>query len=193
MLGTGGRAQPRWPDDRPGWLAPEFDWVVGCSYVGLPADGATIRNPIGANMSFRAAAFAAAGGFTDGIGRVGRVPLGCEETEFSIRAARAFPGTTVRHAPAALVSHRVSEDRVAVRYFLRRCYAEGMSKRVVAGLVGAGSALSSERTYVSRTLPAALARDARPGRGWARVPVVLAGLAAAAVGYARATFRKRSH
>jgi glucosyl-dolichyl phosphate glucuronosyltransferase len=188
VLGTGGAAQPRWPADRPVWFAPEFDWVVGCSYRGLPGDGAVIRNPIGANMSFRRNAFTAAGGFTDGVGRVGKVPLGCEETEFSIRATRACAGTTVRHAPGAVVWHRVSEDRVQWRYFLRRCFAEGMSKRVVSRLVGADSALSSERAYVSRTLPAALRRDALSRRGRRRVPAMVAGLVAAAAGYARATF-----
>lgn len=192
VLGTGGAALPRWPVDRPAWLAPEFDWVVGCSYVGLPDAGAAIRNPIGANMSFRKEAFAAVGGFTEGIGRVGKVPLGCEETEFSIRAARACPGTTVRHAPAAVVWHRVSEDRVEWRYFLRRCFAEGMSKRMVSSLVGADSALSSERAYVSRTLPAAVRRDLRATGGWRRVLATIAGLTAAAAGYARAIATRRT-
>jgi glycosyltransferase involved in cell wall biosynthesis len=189
VLGTGGAAVPRWPGrggERPGWLAPEFDWVVGCSYVGLPGAGAVIRNPIGANMSFRKEAFDAAGGFTDGIGRVGKIPLGCEETEFSIRAARACPGTTLRYVPDAVVRHRVTEDRVRWRYFVRRCLAEGMSKRMVSNLVGADAALATERSYVRRTLPAGVLRDVRHPKRWPRVAATIAGLALAGVGYARA-------
>jgi GT2 family glycosyltransferase len=191
VIGTGGAALPRWPGERPDWFPPEFDWVVGCSYVGLPGDGVVIRNPIGANMSFRRDAFEAAGGFTDGIGRVGKVPLGCEETEFSIRATRALPGTTVRHVPAAVVRHRVSDDRVEWRYFVRRCYAEGMSKRMVSRLVGVDAALASERSYVTRTLPAGARRDLVTPGARRRVAAAVAGLAAAGAGYVAAVVKAR--
>lgn len=53
VIATGGDVQPRWAGARPPWLPPEFDWVVGCSYIGLPESTGTVRNPIGANMSFR--------------------------------------------------------------------------------------------------------------------------------------------
>ena len=36
VVATGGSVQPRWPGLRPPWLPPAFDWVVGCSYLGLP-------------------------------------------------------------------------------------------------------------------------------------------------------------
>ncbi len=69
------------------------------------------------------------GGFKDGIGRVGRTPLGCEETELSIRA-RAATGGRIVQMPDAKVEHRVSADRTRWLYFRRRCWAEGLSKAV---------------------------------------------------------------
>ena len=49
---------------------------IGCRYHGLPTQSAPIRNPIGADMSFRRAVFDRTSGFTSGVGRVGRTPLG---------------------------------------------------------------------------------------------------------------------
>ena len=45
------------------WLPPAFNWVVGCSYRGLPENTGVVRNPIGANMSMRTRLALAAGGF----------------------------------------------------------------------------------------------------------------------------------
>ena len=36
VVGVGGVATPVWPGQRPPWLPPEFDWVVGCTFVGMP-------------------------------------------------------------------------------------------------------------------------------------------------------------
>jgi hypothetical protein len=189
VIGVGGAALPRWPENRPAWFPPEFDWVVGCSYLGLPTEPTRIRNPIGATMAFRRQAFEVAGGFTEGVGRVGTLPLGCEETEFSIRATGQLPGSRVMYAPESVVHHRVTEDRIAWRYFLRRCYSEGLSKAAVARLVGRESALASEQTYVRQTLPAGIRRDLRrpqPGASRRRALATVAGVAAAGAGYVRA-------
>lgn len=53
VVATGGSVYPLWPGQRPRWLPPAFDWVVGCSYAGLPEKTGVVRNPIGANMSMR--------------------------------------------------------------------------------------------------------------------------------------------
>ena len=96
VIGAGGVAFPAWESRAPAWIPSEFLWVVGCSYRGLPMTRAEIRNPIGANMAFRRSVLEGVGGFTDGIGRVGRTPLGCEETELSIRARAATGGRIVQ-------------------------------------------------------------------------------------------------
>jgi len=189
VIGVGGAALAAWERGRPRWLPPELDWVVGCSYRGLPERPAQVRNPIGANMSFRRTAFAA-GGFTEGLGRVGTLPLGCEETEFSIRAAAAHVGSRVMYAPDSVVHHHVTPDRTTWRYLVRRCYAEGQSKAAVASLVGKGPALASERAYLRSTLPRAVRRELGAAGGWRRAGAVVVAVAGAGAGYVRQRCRR---
>jgi glycosyltransferase involved in cell wall biosynthesis len=189
-LGVGGGVHPIWPTTRPGWFPAEFDWVIGCSYRGLPTVVAPVRNFIGANMSLRREAFDRAGGFSHSLGRVGKHPAGCEETELCIRAGRAFPGTSFVHDPEAAVGHRVTAERTTWSYFRRRCFAEGISKSVVARLTGADAALETERAYVSRVLPAGIVRgllQALRGRpsGLFQALAIVAGALTTAAGYAR--------
>jgi GT2 family glycosyltransferase len=190
VLGVGGAALAAWPGPRPRWLPPEFDWVVGCSYQGQPTEVAAVRNFIGANMSLRREVFDAVGGFSHSLGRIGKHPAGCEETELCIRAGRAFPGTALLHDPSLVVHHRVTPERCRWRYFRRRCYAEGISKAVVAGLAGPDAALASERTYVRQALPAGVVRGLAAairgdGFGLARAAAIVAGLACTTAGYLR--------
>ncbi|HKD74842.1 MAG TPA: glycosyltransferase, partial [Ktedonobacterales bacterium] len=63
VIATGGTIIPIWQGKRPAWLPEEFYWVIGCTYRGLPTTAQAVRNPIGANMSFRRQVFEAAGGF----------------------------------------------------------------------------------------------------------------------------------
>jgi GT2 family glycosyltransferase len=196
VMGTGGRVRPAWPDRRPSWFPEEFDWVVGASYVGLPTEAADLRNPIGASMAFRREAILLGGGFREGLGRIGRKPLGCEETELSIRIHQAEPTARVRYAPDSVVDHRVSPDRVTFRYFWRRCVAEGNSKAAVAAEVGASSSLSSETAYVKKVLPAGVGlalRDVRAGRlsGAGRATAIVGGAGATAWGYGSEVARRR--
>ena len=188
VVGAGGVALPEWVDGaHPAWLPAEMYWVVGCSYVGLPTRTAEIRNPIGATMAFRRETLHAVGGFRDGIGRVGTVPLGCEETELAIRA-RAISGGKVMHVPHARVQHSVTAARTTWRYFLSRCWSEGLSKALVAAHVGSERALASERRYATRVLPRGAARNVgqairgdRPA--FARAAAIVIGLAVTTAGY----------
>jgi GT2 family glycosyltransferase len=188
VLGTGGVAQAVWPTVRPSWFPSEFDWVVGCSYKGLPQAEEPIRNPIGANMSFRRSAFETAGGFHSVFGRMGRLPLGCEETEFSIRLRQHEPGARIVYVPLAVVDHFVGADRTNIRYFLQRCVAEGLSKATVTTHVGNAAGLSSERRYMTRVLPRGFFLGFVPGprRGESSVTrscMIGAGLLATTLGY----------
>lgn len=190
VIATGGRILPHWPASRPRWLPPEFDWVVGCSYRGLPEKVSDVRNLIGANMSFRASALAQAGPFSEGLGRIGTLPLGCEETEICIRARREIPGSKVLHVPDAVVHHRVAADRLTPRYFFHRCWSEGLSKAAVAGLVGSDAALASERRYMAWALPSGAmsgVRDAVGGDigGLMRCAFIISGLFVTVAGYLR--------
>ena len=171
VLGVGGVVLADWSSaGRPAWLPEEFLWVVGCSYRGQPEVKAEVRNPIGANMSFRRSAFDQAGLFDSSVGRTAMSsrPLGCEETEFSIRLRRLSPGGRIIYEPQAVVYHHVDQSRATWHYFLGRCHAEGCSKARVSRLSGASAALSSERSYVTHTIIRAMRRELiglfRPGR-----------------------------
>jgi glycosyltransferase involved in cell wall biosynthesis len=195
VIGVGGLVEPLWPSERPRLLPPEFDWVVGCSYRGLPTQFSEVRNMIGANMSFRRDVFGVAGGFREGIGRVGRRPIGCEETDLCIRARRMMPGSEIVFEPRARVEHRVTPERARWRYFRSRCYSEGLSKAIVSRHAGREDALASERGYATRTLPRAIGRDlvaatvGGDASGLGRAAAVVAGLAITTVGYAVGSVR----
>jgi len=159
VIGVGGSVEPYWVDQRPRALPEEFYWVVGCSYRGLPTARAVIRNFIGANMSYRRAVFQEVGGFRATLGRVDSTPLGCEETEFGVRATAARPGAVLLYEPLARVRHRVPPGRTTWGYFRARCYSEGLSKAEVVRHAGASAGLRSERSYTFHTLPRALVRE----------------------------------
>jgi GT2 family glycosyltransferase len=113
VYGVGSAAVPLWPGgERPRWFPPEFDWVVGCSYRGLPTQRASVRNVIGVAMAFRREVFDLAGMFSADVGRVGLAPTGCEETELCIRLRQARPEVVIRYLPDVTVRHRVTDDRV---------------------------------------------------------------------------------
>lgn len=190
VIGVGGSAEPVWVGtDRPGWFPVEFDWVIGCSYLGLPEEPAPIRNFLGCNMSFRREAFRAAGGFDTSVGRVGTRPVGGEETEFCIRLRRALPGAILMYDPAAHVRHSVPRGRATWRYFRSRCYAEGVSKAIVGRLAGTEAGLASERRHAMKTLPRGMARNIRGAvlnrdpDGMLRAFCIGAGLAITTAGY----------
>ncbi len=198
VMAVGGRTMPIWASGRrPAWFPEEFDWVVGCTYKGLPPGRARVRNVLGGNASFRRTAFAAAGGFATGIGRDGdKRPLGCEETELCIRLSRARPDAILLMDDRAVIHHRVPAPREHFAYFRTRTYAEGLSKALVARSVGSDKGLESERRYTTRILPAGVARGlrdallARPG-GAGRAGAIVAGVLTAAGGYVLGSVRAR--
>ncbi len=199
VMAVGGRTLALWASGRrPAWFPREFDWVVGCTYLGLPPGRVRVRNVLGGNASFRRTAFDAAGGFATGIGRDGdRRPLGCEETELCIRLQHALPNALLLIDDRAVIHHRVPAARERFGYFRTRCYAEGLSKALVTRSVGAGAGLETERRYTTRVLPAGAlrgVRDALLGRagGAGRAAAIVAGVATTAAGYAVGSIRARS-
>ena len=189
VTGVAGAVSPAWEGGwAPRWFPLEFGWVVGCDYTGLAAGGERVRNPIGASMALRREPVAAVGGFSELVGRVGALPVGCEETELAIRLAQRTPAVTVVRAVDGSVDHLVPRDRQTLRYFVSRCYHEGRSKAVLSRLVGTQQGLASERTYATRTLPLGVLRHALAlGRGDlvgpVRSAVIVLGLLATVVGY----------
>jgi len=209
VLAVGGSARPHWPGSahRPVTLPSsdpqargELDWVVGCTYRGQPVAAQPVRNLMGCNMSFRREVFARVGGFSEELGRVGRTPLGCEETELCIRATNAFPGAQIIFEPLAEVAHQVSRDRLTWAYLRRRCYGEGVSKAAVSAMVGRRQGLETERTYATRVLPQALLRELGRAtmssnnrqQGLLGAVAIVSGLSATLLGYVRGRLRVRT-
>ena len=158
VLGVGGRVLPNWRAGRPSWFPTEFDWVVGCSYRGMPTERSPIRNFIGANMSLRRRVLVESGGFHTDLGRIGTRPLGCEETELCIRVQREHPQGVHLYEPTAQVRHSVPRARGTWSYYRSRCFAEGLSKAVVSRLATAEHALATERSYLKSTIPRGFGR-----------------------------------
>ena len=150
VAGVGGTLRPGWPAARPWWFPEEFDWVVGCTYRGLPTRRAPVRNLIGANMSFRRDLLLGVGGERDGFGRVGLAPVACEETELCIRvrASRPRRGRRRSSRPGRASAGRRSTSRCGSR---------------AARRVGASARRSCARPTVLR--PHRRAVSAAPCRG----------------------------
>jgi len=189
ILGVGGQIQPLWQTGRPTWFPGEFDWVVGCTYRGLPLQSAPVRNLIGCNMSFRREVFSSIGVFRDGIGRIGTLPVGCEETELCIRARQFWPGRDFIYDPSVVVLHRVPHTRSNFRYYLSRCYSEGISKALISRFTGARRGLNSEWKHVLKVLPLGALKGVRDaivhgdGSGLGRAGAILGGLFFTVLGF----------
>ncbi len=183
--------EPRWEGARPSWFPDEYLWVVGCSYRGLPTRRQEVRNIIGGACLYRRSLFVQVGNFSDRLNRTsGTVPISGEETEICIRASKHLEARFV-FQPGMAVSHKVPARRQTWYYFTLRCYAEGLTKAYLTSLVGSERGLSSERSYVLRTLPAGIAwgiGDAifrRDVSGLGRAAAIVWGLTCACLGYAQ--------
>lgn len=188
VLGAGGTVRPRWEQGQPDWFPNEFDWVVGCTHSGMPSEREAVRNLVGANMSFRREAMLEAGGFRHELGRIGKIPAGCEETDLCIRIGQRHPEGTILYDPAATVDHFVPAARAQASYFSSRCRGEGRSKAILTALVGSDSGLSAERSYVRRTLPLGVLRGLGQSLrgdlgGFQRAAMIVFGLLATTSGY----------
>ena len=194
--GGGGKALPDWEVKRPRWFPDEMLWMVGAWYKGHPDTLTEVRNVFGCSCIFRKDALQQVGGFRTDLGRTASsLPISCEDTELCIRLRREVG--PIYFAPEAVVHHKVHAFRTKPGYVVKRAYAEGLSKAMVAAYVGQDSALETERAYVSRTLPRGVLRgigDAFRGdlAGLGRAATIIVGLAVTGVGYAvgRVLYRK---
>jgi glycosyltransferase involved in cell wall biosynthesis len=157
VVGVGGYIRPLWERGRPKWFPEELDWIVGCSYKGLPECTTFVRNPIGCNMSFRREIFNEVGFFRSDVGRFGKLLLGSEETEFSIRIFEKNPCLKIVYEPSSVVYHRVSLNRVSFGYLLKRSFGEGLSKALIVNSSrNSVHALSTENQYLQYLVKTAI-------------------------------------
>jgi len=188
VVAVGGAVEADWQTGAPPhWFPREFGWVVGCDYRGLPADGEQIRNPIGAAMAVRRDALSAISGFSPELGRVGTLPVGCEETLMGVALRRQFPDLHIVRDTTFRVAHHIPQSRMTFAYFVRRCYHEGVSKAVLTRISGHQTALSSERAYTTRILPSGLWQSRTTPR---RAAALIAGFLATSTGFVVGTVRQ---
>lgn len=208
IVGAGGALIPSWRGRAPGWFPAEFLWVVGCSYTGLPEGRAPIRNPIGANMAVRAEILREIGGFREGgdddapreirsrgvVRAGGNVP---DDTDLAIRVKQHRPEAIWLYEPEARVLHSVTAERATPRYFVHRCYEEGIGKAALSRYVGSEDGLSSERNYAAKVLPRGVLtglREALRGNreGALRAAAIAIGTLVTATGFLVGSLRARS-
>jgi glucosyl-dolichyl phosphate glucuronosyltransferase len=157
VLGVGGYARPVWEGGSPKWFPEELNWIVGCSYKGLPEQRSLIRNPIGCNMSFRRSVFDAVGYFRTDVGRFGKILLAGEEPELSMRISLKFPNSRIIYDPSAVVYHSVPRGRRKLTYFFRRSFYQGISIALFMPRdTTARTSLSTENDYLKYLLEVAV-------------------------------------
>ena len=179
-VGVGGWVEPMYDGPPPTWFPPHLLWTVGCSHEGLPTSRSVVRNVFGGCALMSTSALRQLGGYDPALGRRGDSAEGGEEADLCIRISRLDPTATFLLEPSARIHHHVPRTRARVGYVLRRCYAEGGSKRTLSSRLGAGS-LSSETTFVKSVGPD-VARLIAAGK-IAQAIVLLAGVIAAGLGY----------
>lgn len=196
VLGAGGLALPRWDGGvAPDWFPPELLWAVGCGYRGLPTEAAEVRNVFGGCALYRRSVFETVGGFDGRLGRTARGAEGCEETELCLRARSAIAGGRFVFTPRAIIHHHVPSGRARPSYVLKRAFAEGRSKALLAGLQPGGETLSPERRYLRSSLAQGIGWNlvegirSRSAAPLERSALVALSLAAAGAGYVVARVR----
>jgi hypothetical protein len=159
VVGVGGQARPLWQQSCPAWFPPEFYWVVGASYAGMPEHVGPVRNIWSSNMAVRRTIFERAGGFRDDLAKVANKSRP-DDTDLCLRAAAQTSGLWI-YEPAATASHWVPRERAKFSYFLYRCFHEGIGKGALAMFNGFRTSTSVESRHLGLVLPAAIRRDCK--------------------------------
>jgi GT2 family glycosyltransferase len=183
VIAVGGRPLPVFSLPRPRWFPPEYDWVFGCAYVGLPTITAPIRHVIGAAMSVRRVDLVAIGYFHSD---------NHDDMDMCHRLLHHSPTSQILFEPSAVVRHYVHPNRLTWKYFWRRCFSVNRGKVKAFRQMGAARNLDAERSFARRTLTNGLTKGGRELLhgdlgGLSRSFVLCLGLALAGLGYAFGT------
>jgi len=192
VVAVGGASLPDYETGRPGWFPPNFDWIFGCSYSGLPSTTAPLRRLLGPSMTVRRDAFAAVGGFRVEphvrAGEGDRAILALDDMSLSLLLEARYGVGSMYYEPRAVVHHYVASERVTWRYFCRRAYLVNREKARLFDELGSAASLGAERAFVARVVSRqalAEARRALAGEpaGLLSLGAMLAGTALAGAGY----------
>jgi hypothetical protein len=158
----------------------EFDWVFGCTYVGLPTTRKPTRRLIGAAMSVRRDALLEIGGFHSD---------NHDDMDMCHRLATRWPQRPILFEPAATVHHFVPPERLTWRYFWRRCFFVNRGKAVAHNNLESEGHLDADVAFVVSAIKSAAKREGpRVVRGDVAAALRLAslcvGIVLGALGYA---------
>jgi glucosyl-dolichyl phosphate glucuronosyltransferase len=117
---VGGRAYLVYPTRRPQWLDARDEGFLTKVELGDRGRPAQPDELYGLNLAIRRSWVDKVGGFRSDLGRVGASLIGDEEFELLSRICAA--GGELFYEPAAVVGHRVPENRLRRRWFWRRCF-----------------------------------------------------------------------
>lgn len=195
IVAVGGAALPEYETSRPPWFPPNFDWVFGCTYDGLPATAAPLRRLLGSSMTVRRDAFLAVGGFRDEpLDRQGTHDF--DDLSLSLLLEARYGANSLYYTPDAVVHHYVKAERVTWRYFYRRCYLVNREKVHLFDNMGPAANLAAEREFVWRVLRRQVAAEAKRGlhgepAAFLSLGAMLAGTVFAAAGYLHGQWEQR--
>jgi GT2 family glycosyltransferase len=186
-VAVGGAPLPNQEVPRPGWFPPEFDWVFGCHYAGLPEVRQPVRHLIGASMSVRADALRAVGGFHSDKH---------DDMDLSHRIAAAHGAAAVVYEPKARIYHYVHPERLTWDYFWRRCYWINRGKVRAFSDMGDAGNIRAELEFAGRMVGSVVRKLLRGLRGdrdaVGQAAAIVAGLACAAAGHLRGRYELRT-
>jgi len=178
VVAVGGAPIPAFEAARPDWFPPEFDWVFGCAYAGLPEAQAPVGRLIGANMSVRRPALTEIGGFHSD---------NHDDMDMCHRLKHRRPADLVVYEPAARVHHFVPAVRTTWSYFWRRCFFVNKGKVEAFQQMEGAANRSADLGFVAHALSRGVSRgmrDAVHGDPWgaARAASIVAGVTLAGSG-----------
>jgi GT2 family glycosyltransferase len=178
VVAVGGAPLPVYAKPRPRWFPPEFDWVFGCAYAGLPTTTAPVLRLIGANMAARREQLLAIGGLRS---------TG-DDLDMCHRLLELSPQNKLIYEPRAIVHHHVHEDRLTWHYFWWRCFWVNREKVALMRDLGEAANLKADRRFVLRALSVGVARGLRESLGGdigglQRALAIIAGVGVSGVAY----------
>lgn len=128
VLSVGGKAAPNnLSDRRPLYLVDEFLWLVGSTHKGHPKHNSEVRSTFGCNISYRKYVLEELDGFNTDIGKDHGYNLQGEEPELGSRMYERF-GRGVHYNSNAIVSHKVDDEQLTLKWLSKRAYLQGITK-----------------------------------------------------------------
>jgi glycosyltransferase involved in cell wall biosynthesis len=162
---VGGRLEPLWLTPRPHWLPESKEYLLGIydkhhGFGPMPEHDL----PIGANFAAHRKVIDAVGPFDERVGPSYTRKRGMifgDDSLFSLYARRAhYP---IYHQASARARHKMLAHKVSKRWFIRRCFWEGVTQLTVLHL--SGSVAADQCPGIVRWHAGAIARS---GQGLAR-------------------------